>query len=83
MYLNIVWLCAALAALVFGVMLYSVAMFARTGVAGAASYRNSPAVEVLWALIPILILFSAAAPAVRSMTAAQPAAVASLQKHLD
>ena len=83
MHLNIVWLCAALAALVFTVMLYSVATFRRSAVAGAASYRHSAAVEVLWSLIPILILFSAAAPAVRSMTAAEPAALASLQKQPD
>jgi cytochrome c oxidase subunit II len=83
MYVNIIWLCAALAALVFGVMLYSIATFARTGAVGSAAYRHSTAVELLWSLIPILILVSAAAPAVRTTASAESVSLASLQQRVD
>ena len=72
----IFWICAALAAVIFGVMVWSVATFQRrrdtaSGDAGAASYLHSTLVEVLWALIPIVILISAAAPAVRTLASIQ------------
>jgi heme/copper-type cytochrome/quinol oxidase subunit 2 len=66
------WVCAALAAVIFGVMLWSVATFqgdqdsARRN-SGAASYLHSRAVEFLWALIPIAIFFGAVAPVERML----------------
>lgn len=68
----IFWICAALAAAIFGVMLWSVATFKddrnrKRGDAGAASYLHSRLVEVLWALIPIAIFLSAALPAQRML----------------
>jgi cytochrome c oxidase subunit II len=67
MHVTIVWICAALAAVIFGVMLYSVATFRSAPGAGMAAYRHSTIVEVLWALIPIVILVSAAAPAIKAL----------------
>ena len=68
----IFWICAALAAVIFGVMLWSVATFQRGQDAarrstGAASYLHSRAVEFLWALIPIAIFISAVAPVERML----------------
>lgn len=69
------WICAALAAVIFGVMLWSVATFkderGKRGDAGAASYLHSRLVEVLWTLIPIAIFLSAALPA-QKMLAGSP-----------
>jgi cytochrome c oxidase subunit 2 len=69
--LIVFWICAALAAAIFGVMLWSVATFkddrSKRGDAGAASYLHSRLVEVLWALIPIAIFLSAALPAQRML----------------
>lgn len=72
------WICAALAAVIFGVLLWTVATFQRgqntTGRnAGAASYLHSRAVEFLWALIPIAIFISAAAPVERMLADDSPA----------
>ena len=68
----IFWICTALAAGIFGVMLWSVATFkddqgGKRRDAGAASYLHSRLVEVLWALIPIAIFLSAALPAQRML----------------
>lgn len=62
------WICAALAAVIFAVMLWSVATFKeekdrRRG----ASYLHSRLVEVLWALIPAAIFLSAAMPVQRML----------------
>jgi cytochrome c oxidase subunit II len=67
MHVTIIWICAAVAAVIFSVMLYSVATFRSAPGAGTAAYRHSTIVEVLWALIPIAILVGAAAPAVRAL----------------
>lgn len=62
---TLMWLCAAAAVGIFGVMLHSVATFRgdreRTG-----PYRRSACVEVIWALIPILIVIAAALPSFRT-----------------
>lgn len=77
--LIIFWICTALAAAIFGVMLWSVATFKddggkKRGDAGRASYLHSRLVEVLWALIPIAIFLSAALPAQRMLAGnSQPA----------
>lgn len=78
MHITIVWICAALAALVCAVMLFSVATF-RDSPGGATQRRRSVAVEVLWALVPVAILVGAAAPAVRTVLNAQAESLASLQ----
>ena len=83
MYTSILWLCAGLAGLVFGVMLYSLATFRRSVGAGAAGRRRSPVVEVLWALVPIVILFGAAAPAVRTMIDAEADAFQTFAERLN
>jgi len=70
---TIIWICAAIAVAIFAVMLHSVATFGsvreRTG-----RYRRRAAIEVVWALIPILIVIAAAVPSMR--TAGQDAVAA-------
>lgn len=67
MYLNIIWLCAALALAICAILVYSVATFHTAQGSAPAAYRKSAAVEVVWALIPVAILVCAAAPAVRTL----------------
>jgi len=57
---TLMWLCAAAAVGIFGVMLHSVATF-RSGERAGRQRRNA-LVEVIWALIPILIVIAAALP---------------------
>ena len=60
---TIFWACVAISVVVFGVMLYSVATFRRTG--DRAILDRHATAEVLWASVPIAILVLAAVPAVR------------------
>lgn len=59
---SVLWLCATLAVVIFGVMLHSVATFRSP----ASGLRHHAAVEVAWALVPILIVVAAAAPSMRA-----------------
>jgi cytochrome c oxidase subunit 2 len=67
MYLNIIWLCAALALAICAILVYSVATFRTAKGSAPAAYRKSAVVEVAWALIPVAIVVGAAAPAVRTL----------------
>ena len=68
MYTLLLWLCVAIVAAVFGVMIYSIATFpAAAGSAGRATFRRRAAVEILWAVIPIVIILATAAPAVKAL----------------
>ena len=58
-----VWCCAGLAAVVFAVMLFSFATFRRKPEPGV----RAPTAEVLWAIVPILIVIAAAAPALKGL----------------
>jgi heme/copper-type cytochrome/quinol oxidase subunit 2 len=58
-----VWCCAGLAAIVFAVMLFSFATFRRK----ADATMRAPTAEVLWAIVPILIVIAAAAPALKGL----------------
>lgn len=65
----ILWACVAISAVVFGVMIYSIATFPKTHAnltKAAATFRHSTLVEILWAIVPIVILVGMAAPAVKA-----------------
>jgi cytochrome c oxidase subunit 2 len=65
----ILWACIAITAAVFGVMIYSIATFPKAQVSPAktaATFRHSTLVEILWAIVPILILVGMATPAVKT-----------------
>lgn len=69
----ILWACVAISAVVFGVMIYSIAIFpaAHADPAKAtATFRHSTLVEILWAIVPIVILVGMAAPAVKTFVMA-------------
>ena len=65
----ILWVCAAIAAAVFGVMLYSVATFRGAISVSVAGRRRSPLVELIWALIPVAIVIVALMPIVELLSA--------------
>lgn len=73
MYVTVLWICAGLAAAVFAVMLYSIAAFRQPPGTRLAQYRHSKLVEVLWAIVPIVILVGMAAPAVKTLVGLDPA----------
>lgn len=59
------WICAALATAIFGVMLHSVATFRGS----STRHRRHALAEVAWALVPILIVIAAATPSLRMASA--------------
>jgi cytochrome c oxidase subunit 2 len=69
MYATIFWVSVVIAIAVFGVMIYSVATFPAAPHAGPVKYRRNLLVEIVWALIPIAIMVSAAWPAAKMIHA--------------
>jgi cytochrome c oxidase subunit II len=68
---TLMWMCAAVAVAIFGAILHSVATFRSEGEA-KPRYRRRTVIEVVWALVPILIVIAAAVP---SFQRSAPAAV--------
>jgi cytochrome c oxidase subunit 2 len=62
----IVWLGAAIAAVVFATMIYSIIAFHKS-LDSPTTFAYSQAAEIVWALIPIAILLGIAIPAIRTL----------------
>ena len=60
-------ICTVIGVVVFGVMFYSMYAHRRSKNPKPADFHESTAVEVLWTLIPALILISLAVPATRTL----------------
>jgi cytochrome c oxidase subunit 2 len=69
LHMLILWICVAIAVAVFGVMIYSVATFRRSRGAAPATFDHSTVAEVVWTIIPVLILVFMAIPAARTLVA--------------
>ncbi|MGH8150981.1 MAG: cytochrome c oxidase subunit II [Steroidobacteraceae bacterium] len=62
------WVCVAIGIVVFGVMIYSMVAFRHSkGAVPDTTLIHSTKVEVIWTIIPILILVGLAIPAARSL----------------
>lgn len=67
LHMIILWVCVAIGIGVFGVMFYSIYKHRKSKGAVAANFHESHAVEVLWTVIPFLILVAMAIPATRAL----------------
>jgi cytochrome c oxidase subunit II len=65
--LIVVWLCAAIAVAVFATMIVSIVTFGGSLRDCPPASASSKAAEILWALIPIVIVLAAAIPALRTI----------------
>jgi heme/copper-type cytochrome/quinol oxidase subunit 2 len=70
--------CALAALAVFAVMLHSIATFRKARATAPAGFLRSALAETLWAIVPVAILFGAAAPAVKTVMETRRAEVAAL-----
>jgi cytochrome c oxidase subunit 2 len=62
------WWCVGIAIVVFGVMIYSMVAFRKSnGAVADTKLTHSTRVEVIWTVIPVLILISMAVPAARTL----------------
>ncbi|WP_372715686.1 cytochrome c oxidase subunit II [Immundisolibacter sp.] len=57
------WVCVAIGVVVFGAMFYSLFAFRKSRGAVAANFHDNTTVEVVWTIIPFIILIAMATPA--------------------
>ena len=69
LHMLILWVCVAIAVAVFGVMIYSIATFRKSKGAVPATFDHSTTAEIVWTVIPVLILVAMAIPAARTLVA--------------
>lgn len=63
------WICVVIGAVVFGVMFYSMVMHRKSTGAKPANFHENVKVEVLWTVIPFIILIAMAWPAATTLIA--------------
>jgi cytochrome c oxidase subunit 2 len=63
----ILWICVAIAVAVFGVMIYSIATFRKSKGAVPADFDHNTTAEIVWTVIPVLILVGMAIPSARTL----------------
>ena len=63
----VLWICVVIGAGVFGVIFYSMFAHRKSKGAVAANFHDSMTVEVLWTVIPFLILVGMAVPAAKTL----------------
>ncbi|NGN99142.1 cytochrome c oxidase subunit II [Grimontia sp. S25] len=69
LHMTILWICVAIGVVVFGVMFWSIIHHRKSKGAVAANFHESTKVEILWTLIPFLILIGMAVPATKVLLA--------------
>ena len=67
LHMQALWMVTIIGAAVFGVMIYSLLTHRKSKGAIAAKFHHSTRLEILWTLIPIIILVIFAFPATRSL----------------
>lgn len=67
LHMLILWICVAIAVAVFAVMIYSIATFRKSKGAVPATFEHSTAAEIIWTVIPAMILVGMALPAARAL----------------
>jgi cytochrome c oxidase subunit 2 len=67
LHMLILWVCVVIAVAVFGVMIYSIATFRKSKGAVPASFDHNTKAEIVWTVIPVVILVAMAVPAARTL----------------
>ena len=67
LHMTIFWISVVIGAIVFGVMFWSMFMHRRSRGAVAAKFHENLTVELLWTIIPLLILVGMAIPATKTL----------------
>jgi cytochrome c oxidase subunit 2 len=67
LHMLIFWICVLIATAVFGMMIYSIVKFRRSQGAVAANFDHSTRAEILWTIIPVMILVGMAIPAAATL----------------
>ncbi|MBE2295477.1 MAG: cytochrome c oxidase subunit II [Phycisphaerales bacterium] len=67
LHMQIFWICVIIGMVVFGVMFWSIYHHRKSRGAVPAQFHESTVIEVLWTLIPMLILIAMAVPATKTL----------------
>ena len=68
LHMTILWVCVAIGVFVFGWMFWSIFAYRKSrGAVADTSLTHSTQVEVIWTIIPVLILIGSAVPAARTL----------------
>lgn len=67
LHMMVFWVCVVIAVIVFGAMFYSVFAHRKSKGAVAAQFHESTKAEILWTLIPVVILIGMAIPATTTL----------------
>lgn len=78
LHMTILIICAVIGLLVFGVMFWALIHHRQSRGAEAAQFHESTKVEILWTLIPFLILIAMAIPATKTLIAMEDASESDL-----
>lgn len=65
LHMTVFWICVVIGVLVFGVMLYSLVKHRKAAGHQAVHFHESTTVEIIWTIIPFIILIAMAIPATR------------------
>ena len=65
LHMTIFWICVAIGIIVYGFMVYAIIYHRKSRGAVAAQFHENTYVEVIWAIIPLLILIIMAIPATK------------------
>lgn len=69
LHMLILWICVAIGVLVFGAMIYSMIFHRKSRGVTPATFHESTKVEIVWTVIPFLILIFMAVPATKTLIA--------------
>ena len=64
---GILWVCVAIFFIVFGVMFWSIFKHRRSLGAKAAQFHENTTIEIIWTIVPLVVLVAMAWPATRTM----------------
>ncbi|WP_417616704.1 cytochrome c oxidase subunit II [Oceanisphaera sp.] len=78
LHMTILIICAVIGVVVFGVMFWAIIHHRKSKGAQAAQFHESTKVEILWTLIPFVILIAMAVPATRTLIAMEDASESDL-----
>ena len=68
LHMLILWVCVAIAVVVFGAMIYSLVKYRKsTGAVADTSIVHSTKAEIIWTIIPVVILVAMAVPATKGL----------------
>ena len=67
LHMMVLWVCVAIGVLVFGVMIFSLVKHRKAAGAVPARFSHSTMAEVIWTVIPIIILLVMVVPAARTL----------------